>query len=360
MAISFTCPACGHVMAIPDRYAGRELFCTSCKVKFTAPGFEEAPAHFEVAGPDVCPSCGATALADAAFCRKCGSTLQGRLPDLEPLRRPAGITVLAVLNGIGAAIMLLFAVLVVTTARGDEAPLMIGIGIAYLIAGVLALAAAIGLWKLRPWGRSLQIGLSIFGLLGFPVGTLVSALILYFLTRPEIKILFSGLQPSELSPQERVLLAAYSGSTTSVAVIIVAILGVVAACGMVSAIAIPNLLNAINRGRQKRSVVDMRTIATALEKFHAQRGYYPPSLSSIDEVERAVMPSSVDGLPAVDGWRTPFKVWSDANGTHYGITSFGRDRTEGPSPGGETTDMDADIVLEDGRFVQWPAGNVSR
>ena len=33
---------------------------------------------------------------------------------------------------------------------------------------------------------------------------------------------------------------------------------------LIAAIAIPNLLNAIHRGRQKRSMADMRTIATAI------------------------------------------------------------------------------------------------
>ena len=35
--------------------------------------------------------------------------------------------------------------------------------------------------------------------------------------------------------------------------------------GTIAAIAIPNLINAINRGRQKRTMVDMRTIGAAVE-----------------------------------------------------------------------------------------------
>ena len=356
MATSFLCPACGHVMAIPDRYAGRELFCTSCKARFTAPEALEGSSALEDPSLQACPRCGTAAPDDAAYCRKCGSALAGKSPDLQPLTRPSGITVLAVLNALGAALMIPIALLVLATARGEEAAVMIGVGILYLVAGALSLAAAVGLWKLRPWGRSLQIGLSVFGLLGFPIGTVISALILYYLTRPVIKILFSGRQPSELSNEERVVLAASSGSALSATVVVVAILGVVMGCGIISAIAVPNLLNAINRGRQKRTVVDMQTIAAALEKHRAQRGYYPQSLSSIDQVAQQVGPASGGGLPAADGWGTPYEVRSDAGGAHYVLTSLGRDREIGPSPGGETRDFDADIVVEDGRFVQWPAG----
>jgi prepilin-type N-terminal cleavage/methylation domain-containing protein len=46
---------------------------------------------------------------------------------------------------------------------------------------------------------------------------------------------------------------------------LIELLIVVAIIGILAAIAIPNLLNAMQRARQKRSMADMRTIATAWE-----------------------------------------------------------------------------------------------
>jgi prepilin-type N-terminal cleavage/methylation domain-containing protein len=46
---------------------------------------------------------------------------------------------------------------------------------------------------------------------------------------------------------------------------LIELLIVVAIIGVIAAIAIPNLLNAIDRSKQKRSMADMRTIGTAVE-----------------------------------------------------------------------------------------------
>ena len=56
---------------------------------------------------------------------------------------------------------------------------------------------------------------------------------------------------------------------------LIELLIVVAIIGIIAAIAIPNLLNAINRGRQKRTMADMRSIATAIETYSVDYGFYP-------------------------------------------------------------------------------------
>ena len=48
---------------------------------------------------------------------------------------------------------------------------------------------------------------------------------------------------------------------------LIELLIVVAIIGIIAAIAIPNLLNAIQRGKQKRTMADMRSIATSIEAF---------------------------------------------------------------------------------------------
>jgi general secretion pathway protein G len=340
-------------MAIPDRYAGRELFCTSCKARFTAPDPTPAPVLAEGDPGVLCPGCGRASPTGSTFCASCGASFLPHLGDSDAMRRPGLISLLAVLDVLGGGLGLLAGMALLLTARQDTS-VAAGIGGVYLVLAAAQIATGIGLWRLRPWARTAQIVFAVIGLLGFPVGTIISALILYYLFRPGIKVLFSGKRSAELTPDERAAVAELSGS--SVVTIVVVLVALVFACGLVSAIAIPNLLNAINRGRQKRTVVDMQTIAAALEKHRAQRGYYPQSLSSIDQAAQQVGPASGGGLPAADGWGTPYEVRSDAGGAHYVLTSLGRDQEIGPSPGGETNDFDADIVMEDGRFVQWPAG----
>ena len=56
---------------------------------------------------------------------------------------------------------------------------------------------------------------------------------------------------------------------------LIELLIVVAIIGIIAAIAIPNLLNAINRGRQKRTMADIRTIGTAIEAYAVDHASYP-------------------------------------------------------------------------------------
>jgi general secretion pathway protein G len=342
-------------MDIPDRYAGRELFCTSCKERFTAPEAlppEPLPDGDEGVG---CPACGRRNPADATYCSSCGGSLVSFLGDSDPMQRPGTISVLAVLNFLGGAFTSLGGLAILATAA-DQGAVVVGIGVVYLLISGIQITTGVGLWNLRPWGRTLQIVLACIGLIGFPIGTLVSALILYYLFRPGIKALFSGKQASELTPDERASLAELSASGVSAITVIIVILVGIVLCGIVSAIAIPNLLNAINRGRQKRSMADMRLINIAVEAYKVDNGVYPPGASSIDDLENVLAPTYLRSVPHSDGWRTPFQVWITEDGASFSVVSYGRDKAEGPSPGGATHDFDDDIILQDGQFVQWPEG----
>ena len=56
---------------------------------------------------------------------------------------------------------------------------------------------------------------------------------------------------------------------------LVELLIVVAIIGIIAAIAIPNLLSAIQRGKQKRTMGDMKTAASALESYNTDQNSYP-------------------------------------------------------------------------------------
>ncbi|MCU0304247.1 MAG: zinc ribbon domain-containing protein [Thermoanaerobaculales bacterium] len=350
MSHSLGCPHCGQVMTIPDHRAGTRLFCTACNQPFDAPDLAPGGA---VA---ICPSCGAEVAADARFCAGCGAFTGAGLSPGELVRRPALVTLLAVLDAIGGAFALLagIAVLLLGLSSGDT--MSAALALIYLVLGGVSLACAIGLWRLRPWGRTLAIGLAIVGLLGIPVGTIISILILVYLFRPEVKLLFSGRSPEELAPHELALLARASGSGPSIVAIIVGLLVALFLCGIVSAIAIPNLVNAINRGRQKRTLADIRTIALATEAYAVDHRHYPVAATSLAELEAVLTPTYAAALPAADGWRVPFEVRTGDDGSWYEIASLGRDGLPGDRSGGLTTDFDCDVVWRNGVFVQWPEG----
>jgi type II secretion system protein G len=138
---------------------------------------------------------------------------------------------------------------------------------------------------------------------------------------------------------------------------LIELLIVVAIIGIIAAIAIPNLLNAINRGKQKRTMADMRSIATAIESYSVDWNFYPHTLDTINGLIPYITPTYIKKLPTMDGWSRQLQFHSNAAGTNYTILSLGKDGAAETSPsGGSTTDFAADIIFSEGRFFQWPEG----
>jgi len=57
-----------------------------------------------------------------------------------------------------------------------------------------------------------------------------------------------------------------------VIIIVLVVLGAVAILGILAAIAIPNLLTAMQRAKQKRTMADIRSIATAVDSYASDEG----------------------------------------------------------------------------------------
>ena len=76
-------------------------------------------------------------------------------------------------------------------AGGSELAVVIGGALLILAIIVLQWKLAGGLRNLRPWVRIPTIILSIIGLIGFPLGTLISAYILYLMFAAKSKMVFS-------------------------------------------------------------------------------------------------------------------------------------------------------------------------
>ncbi len=148
---------------------------------------------------------------------------------------------------------------------------------------------------------------------------------------------------------------------------LVELLIVIAIIGILAAIAIPNLLNAVQRGKQKRTMADMRALATAVEAYHVDNSMFPTascvgglytSLGSAlaESSFTNLTPTYIAQPPLRDGWGR-FLVYSvDGGLARYNIRSQGRDGSSGSLVCGTTTDFNDDILYSNGTFLQWPEG----
>ena len=154
---------------------------------------------------------------------------------------------------------------------------------------------------------------------------------------------------------------------------LIELLIVVAIIGIIVAIAIPNLLNAIQRAKQKRTMGDMRSIGTAAEAYSIDYNAYPPAAASSIPVlyggvtypsvtvganlSKYISPTYIRVMPLTDGWNSYFFYNVNANDQDYGIVSAAKDGSlVSPSASGPTTNFNIDIVFSDGQFTVFPEG----
>ena len=155
---------------------------------------------------------------------------------------------------------------------------------------------------------------------------------------------------------------------------LIELLIVVAIIGILAAIAIPNLLTAMQRAKQKRTMADMRTIATAWEaratdvnRYNAA-GASLPSASMTGNIALYLAPTYVKSFPTVDGWGNAYKFWASvswgdpssvAAAQVYAIQSAGKNGSFDISSTftvGPTTNFDCDIIYSNGVFLAYPEG----
>lgn len=152
---------------------------------------------------------------------------------------------------------------------------------------------------------------------------------------------------------------------------LIELLIVVAIIGILAAIAIPNLLTAMQRSKQKRTMADMRGIATAWEaravdenRYNAAGVSFPTVVPTQAAMAGMLSPTYIKTLPANDGWNNAWNYYIDAAvgstsaaAQNYFIRSRGRDAAAITAPvDGPTTNFDCDIVYTNGSFVVYPDG----
>ena len=133
---------------------------------------------------------------------------------------------------------------------------------------------------------------------------------------------------------------------------LIELLIVVAIIGIIAAIAVPNLLTAIQRSKQKRTMADLRAIGTALGSYQTDYDLYPSAAITdftISVIGNATIGPTYYKGSVNDGWGNTYRYISDGN--HYTLCSQGQNtKTAG-------SDFNADVMHIDGAMVEAAAAN---
>ena len=156
---------------------------------------------------------------------------------------------------------------------------------------------------------------------------------------------------------------------------LIELLIVVAIIGILAAMLIPNLIDAMHKAKQKRTVADIRITGTAMMAWlsdevgaaAAGQAATTVDLAQYQAITRAelaglLVPSYIEVVPQLDGWKTPYQFYLDTASPLkqqvMGMGSGGRDKSTLSGTytvsAFDPTDYDQDILWVDGYFVRWP------
>jgi general secretion pathway protein G len=146
---------------------------------------------------------------------------------------------------------------------------------------------------------------------------------------------------------------------------LIELLIVVAIIGIIAAIAIPNLLVALQKGKQKATMGDMKSIGSAIESYITDWSFAPQAAAGdISGLAQPwFQPFYIKILPQTDGWGTQFQYdHSDIadGGDLYSISSNGRNKTAGDIPAvmlynvTSLTDFNNDLYFSNGIYTVGP------
>ncbi|MEN8165286.1 MAG: prepilin-type N-terminal cleavage/methylation domain-containing protein [Acidobacteriota bacterium] len=137
---------------------------------------------------------------------------------------------------------------------------------------------------------------------------------------------------------------------------LIELLIVVAVIGIIAAIAIPNLMQALQMARQKRSFGDLRTIVIALTTYSIDYNHFP----ILGDTHHMALVPYLGKLPALDGWDSLYGYQCGGDGSQYTAVCYGSNRTaDPPYEFGRIYRHKDDIVYIDSQLVQWPEGTQS-
>lgn len=237
------------------------------------------------------------------------------------------------------------------------------------IYGLVRIVTAYGLWLFRRWGWTLELLSAIVWVVA-PVayaavtlrdeksGSIIVALLIAVASALEIVYLlgrtirrFFAAPPDPIASR-----GSLTGWLLAQPLTLAFLIGYV----------YPSLASMSGRSTQKRTMADLRTIATAVEACSTDLNRYPAALS-LDDLERQISPTYLRTMPRIDGWRHGYRYFAwkadpkEEGPHHYAVWSGGSDgkvdyddpRRYKPGP---TTHFECDIVFANGTFIVWPEG----
>jgi type IV pilus assembly protein PilA len=160
---------------------------------------------------------------------------------------------------------------------------------------------------------------------------------------------------------------------------LIELLIVIAIIGIIAALLIPNFIDALQKGKQKRTMGDAKNMGTAMFSYQtdmAQGAAAGAGITLTDfltitaaNLETLLSPQYIQTIPVFDGWKENYEYWLTVNPDALpagdpakenlmAIFSGARDGNASlanyTAANFEPTDYDQDIVWANGFFVRWP------
>lgn len=157
---------------------------------------------------------------------------------------------------------------------------------------------------------------------------------------------------------------------------LIELLVVIAIIGIIAALLIPNLIDSMQKAKQKRTMGDMKILGTAMfawltdQSAAAAAGQTATSVDlsnytavTVTSLSTVLVSQYVQDVPVLDGWKNPYQYYLNVTNPHaqqvMAIRSTGRDggadSTSYTVTAFDPTDYDRDLVWADGFMVRWPA-----
>jgi len=135
---------------------------------------------------------------------------------------------------------------------------------------------------------------------------------------------------------------------------LIELLVTVAIIGIIAAIAIANLANALDKSRQRKTMATMRNLSTALMAYETGNSRFPDDSITIPQLQALLSPDLFNSVKVTDGWGRDLVYASDLGS--FTLESYGRDAADGPADINFNTrfEFEYDIVLVDGIFISSP------
>ena len=158
---------------------------------------------------------------------------------------------------------------------------------------------------------------------------------------------------------------------------LIELLIVIAIIGLLSAMLIPNMLDAMQKAKQKRVMAEERIVGTAMMIWLTDQTGAAAAGASMDQVDitdygdaltptqlsQELVPQYIETIPQLDGWKHPYEYYLKLEDFHeakqvMAVRSAGLGGAylgDVYEPGAfDPTDFSQDIIWADGLFVRWP------